>query len=47
MVNIIGTAGGVAQLARASGSYPERQGFESLHRHQLPQRQSYQEPSLV
>ncbi len=27
--------GGVAQLARASGSYPEGRGFDSLRRYQL------------
>jgi hypothetical protein len=27
--------GGVAQLVRACGSYPQRPGFESLHRHQI------------
>ena len=29
------TYGGVAQLARASGSYPEGRGFDSLRRYQL------------
>ena len=29
--------GGVAQVARACGSYPQCPGFESLHRHHLPE----------
>jgi hypothetical protein len=28
------TFGGVAQLVRACGSYPQCPGFKSLHRHQ-------------
>jgi hypothetical protein len=28
--------GGVAQLVRACGSYPQCPGFKSLHRHHLP-----------
>jgi hypothetical protein len=31
--NIFQRNGGVAQLVRACGSYPQRPGFESLHRH--------------
>ncbi len=29
------TVGGVAQLVRACGSYPQCPGFESLHRHHI------------
>ena len=32
--NYVGFHGGVAQLARASGSYPLGRGFESLRRYQ-------------